>query len=299
VIRLGYHGWSSFRIEPDGFPSIVLDPCLSQLLPARVASWEEIEGASLIAVSHGHHEHLRDTARIARRMPVPVVAPPQVAQFLIDRRGLPASQVLVARPDEPVRVGPLTLVGRSFPHLPKHAPSGKVSILARQHALGSISLLAANLPAVLRAAWAIADQPDGPPYFAWDLRWDGGPRVFVTIEAFTHLLPHDELRRWLDGPPIDLAVVGVESRQEDAARSLTEMLSAKSVCAAAVHETFERFYGYPPVEPARFTADRPSWRFLTPGVDLQLQPASIDRANPPEIMSRPLSSPLTSAPGAD
>ena len=92
-----------------------------------------------------------------------------------------------------------------------------------------------------------------------------------TCEAFTELLDPGEVARWRDaGPPVDLAVVGVESGQEAASAALTEVLRPLRAVGCAVHAPFERFYSRPPVRPEGWVGARPGWSFARPGDAIEL-----------------------------
>lgn len=262
-VHVAWPGWGTFILDFEGGPRVLVDPCASKLLDDPSATWDELWGDVLL-ITHGHHEHLRDVARVLERVTGPVVAPPQVADFLVDRRGVARSRLLVAVPDRPLRLGELTVLPRSFPHLPKHGVLGKLGVLRRNRALTGPKQLLRHLPQVLRAAWAIRGQPEHGPFLAYDLRGLGG-RVFLTCEAFTHLLAAEQAAAWAAGPPIDVALVGVESEQEASAARLTERLAPRQARGAAVHAPFERFYGRPPVVGARWSDGRENQQWWTPG----------------------------------
>jgi hypothetical protein len=263
-LHLAWPGWSTFLLTPPAGPRVLFDPCVSTLAGFPAARAEDLD-ADVVILTHGHHEHVRDVHRVLRRLDVPVLAPPQVAAFLRRRRGVASSRLAELRPGSPVELPGLTVIPRAFPHLEKHDVAGKLAILRRDNPRGAAAMIARQLPRYLGGWLVVRDQPEGGPFLACDLRWEGGPRALVTSEAFTALLDADAVDGWRDGPPIDLAVVGVESGQEAAAARLTEQLGARRVAAAAVHAPFERFYGKPPVSAERFLAGRAGWAFLRPG----------------------------------
>lgn len=243
---------------------MLVDPCFTPLAGFPAASPADLTG-DVVLLTHGHHEHLRDVHRVLRTLDVPVLAPPQVADFLVRRRGLAPHRVSVLHPDEPLELDGLTVVPRAFPHLAKNDVAGKLAILKRDNPWGALGMAAREVGGFVSGWLVIRDQPEQGPFLACDLRWTDGPRAFVTSEAFTHLLPADAVSDWRAGPPIDLAVVGVESEQEEAAADLCRGLQARRVAMAAVHAPFERFYGRPTVDPARAVAGEPAWTFLRPG----------------------------------
>ncbi len=268
-LRLDWLGWSTFLLRPRRGPRVLIDPCVTSLAGFVGAPLGALEG-DIVVLTHGHHEHLRDVHRVLRRLDVPVLAPPQVASFLVRRRGIAAGRVSELTPDDPLTLPGLTVTPRAFPHLQKHDVAGKLAILRRDNPWGALAMMTRELPAYLGGWLIIRDQPEEGPFLAFDLQWDRGPRAFLTSEAFTGLLEGDVVEGWAAGPVIDLAIVGVESGQEEAAAALSERLGARRGVAAAVHAPFERFYGKPTVSPERFLRGREDWSFLTPGDRLTL-----------------------------
>jgi len=270
-LRLSWPGWGTFRIEPEGSPSVVVDPCLTPLLDDPVARPADVR-AEHVLLTHGHHEHLIDAHRVARLLPdAALVAPPQVVEYLVRRRRVPRERLRPLAPEATVELPGLRITGRHFPHLRKHHVPGKLAILARGHALGAARILARYGHRIAASWLRIREQPEHGPFLALDLEFDGGPRVFVTCEAFTELIDPDEVARWGQGErPIDLAIVGVESGREGVAGRLLDRLAPRRAVAAAVHAPFERFYGRPPVDPARLATGVPC-AFWQPGRSELLQ----------------------------
>lgn len=264
MFRVHYAGWSTFRIAVDGGPTVLLDPCISPLLDDPHAAPEDCYG-DVVLLTHGHHEHLRDAHRVARLTSAPFVAPPQVASFLTDIRRLPARRVTAIEPDEPCALDGFSVTGRSFPHLEKHDVAGKLAILKSDNPLGAPGILLKFAKNVVLSYFVIRDQPEHGPFLAYDLDFDGGPRIFFTCEAFTSLLDPEVVRGWGSGRPIDLAIVGVESGYEEAASALTDALAPERAIAAAIHAPFERFYGKPAVQGEIWEDGRAERTFWTPG----------------------------------
>ncbi len=262
-----YPGWSTFRVTPESGPSVVFDPCISRLLAHPCAEPEQVR-ADVMLLTHGHHEHIRDVHRVAHAGPI--VAPPQVIDYLVRKRRMERRRFTPIVPDAIVELDGLRVTARGFPHLEKHDVKGKLGVLGRGNPLGGPAVIARHLHRVVLGWLVIGDQPDEGPFLAYDLRWDEGPRVFFTCEAFTSLLDPAEPARWGAGDrPIDLALVGVESSFEDAARAHTDALAPLRAAAAAVHAPFEQFYGKPPVDGARWVGDRPR-SFWEPGARVRV-----------------------------
>ncbi len=268
-LDLAYRGWGTFRIAPEGGPAVVLDPNLTALVGNAAASPDEVLGDVLL-LTHGHHEHIRDTHRVARLTASPIVAPPQVVDFLCRRRAMPERRFRVIEPDGSIQLPGLRITARGFPHLPKNDVAGKLAVLRRDNPVGALALSLRNLPSFAFGWQVIREQPEGGPFLAYDLDFEGGPRVFVTCEAFTHLLDAETVSRWAEGRPIDVALVGVESGQEEQAAEHAQRLGARVTVAAAVHAPFERFYGKPEVVPERFLGGRERWTFWPPGTEQRL-----------------------------
>lgn len=254
-VRLSWPGWGTFRIEPEGGPSVVIDPCLTPLLDDPVATEAEVR-ADFVLLTHGHHEHIIDARRVARLLPsAPIVAPPQVVEYLVRHKRVPRARLIPLAPEATVELAGLRVTGRHFPHLRKNNVAGKLAILGRHHAVGAARILARYGHRVAVSWLRIRRQPEQGPFLALDLDFVDGPRIFATCEAFTELIEPAEVERWGRGRrPIDLAIVGVESGREQVAGRLLDQLAPKRAIAAAIHAPFERFYGRPPVEPAGFVS---------------------------------------------
>lgn len=249
-LRLSYYGWSSFRI--DGLPEgpLILDPAWSVLISESFGLKKDFDGATGMLISHGHHEHLRDSSRLATSSAIPIAGPPQCMDYLRFHKGIEAKRVTRLKPDLEQRLfgrDDVSVVPRSFPHLEKNDVPGKLRILRRQNPVGAAAWIARYGLRFARTWWSIRNQPEGPPFFAYDLRLPGGIRLFFTVEAFTELLDPKVVETWAKGPAITLAIVGVESGQEGAAARLTAALGARKVMQIEHHAIFDAFYGRPPV----------------------------------------------------
>ena len=268
---MSWPGWGTFRIEPDGGPSVVIDPCLTPLMHDPVATPLEVV-ADVVLLTHGHHEHIIDAHRVGRLLPTaPFVAPPQVVEHLVVARGMRRQRFDAIEPDGVLNLPGLTVTARAFPHLPKNDVAGKLTILGRHHALGAAWILARHGRRVVTSWLAIRGQPEQGPFLAYDLDFEAGPRVFVTCEAFTELLDPKEAERWGRGErQIDLAIVGVESGRERVAGQLLDRLAPRRAIAAAVHAPFERFYGRPAVDPTGFVSSV-QCTFQAPGWSARLE----------------------------
>jgi len=270
-VKLSWLGWSTFRLDVPGGPSLVLDPCVTPLLDDRHAALSDLDGVDAVLLTHGHHEHIKDLGAVVDHLgQVPILAPPQVREYLVAYEGVPRDAFVPALPDETISFAGGVVRGWQFPHLPKHDVAGKLGNLRRDNPVRAPLLLLRFGPRIVRSWFAIKRQPEFGPFMAYDLDI-GGRRVFFTCEAFTSLLSQDEVARWRDASgPIDLAVVGVESGQEEAAAALTQVLSPRRAVACPVHATFERFYGKPPVDGERWSQGRSDWTSWSVGDSLEL-----------------------------
>ncbi len=262
TVRVTWFGWSTFRLDVPGGPSVVLDPCVTPLLADPHATLADVAGADLFLLTHGHHEHIKDVPALARRMPdTELIAPAQVREYLVGIRRLGRDRVGLAQPDRTLRWRGLSITPRAFPHLGKHDVGGKLAILRRDNPAGAAWIALRYGPRIARTWLQIREQPEFGPFLAYDIEV-AGRRVVFTCEAFTELIDPDEVARWRGDRPVDLAVIGVESGQEAAASRLTDVLGATQSVCCAVHAPFERFYGKPVVDGQAWRggrADRAVW----------------------------------------
>ncbi len=89
AVKVLYLGHSAFSIEHDA-AKVLIDPFLTGN-PKAAADGDQIE-ADTILVTHGHADHLGDTAAIASRTGAPIAAMSEIAAELSDELG----------PDHPV-----------------------------------------------------------------------------------------------------------------------------------------------------------------------------------------------------
>ncbi len=263
-LRVDWPGWGTFRIEPERGPTVAIDPCFSKLLDNPVGTPAHAR-ADVMLITHGHHEHIRDAHRALRQSGAPVLAPPQVIDFLVSRRRVDRRRFVSVEPDQTVELPGVTVTARGFPHLTKHDVKGKLGVLRDNHVRGAIGILGRYGLRVAFSYAVIAGQPDEGPFLAYDLQFHDGPRVFVSCEAFTELLDPALPARWAEGQPIDLALIGLESGQERHASAHTAALGPRLAVGAAVHEPFERFYGKAPVVGERWVEGVSTRRFWEPG----------------------------------
>ena len=254
TVRVEYPGWGTWRVTGPGMPQLVVDPCVTPLLDESCADQEQVK-ADIVLLTHGHHEHIRDIHRLPYAKEVPIVAPPQVVDYLVTQRGMDRDRLRTINPSEEIEVMGLRIRAQGFPHLEKHDVAGKLEILRRDNPVGALALLVRFGPQILASWRAIRHQPEEGPYLAYDIRFPRGPRIVFTCEAFTELLSETTVQGWSEDETqqrVDLAILGVESGQEGFAAALLDALAPKRALAAAVHAPFERFYGKAPVCSDRF-----------------------------------------------
>ena len=85
-VSVTWLGHASFRIESPGGKRIYVDPWLDN--PNCPASEREPERVDLIALTHGHDDHVGNTVELAQRFDCPVVALVELRGWLTGR-GLP------------------------------------------------------------------------------------------------------------------------------------------------------------------------------------------------------------------
>ena len=270
-MKVAWFGWSTVRIDVPGGPSLVIDPCVSPLLDDRHARLADLDGVDAILLTHGHHEHIKDLRVVWDHLgQPPILAPPQVREYLIAYRDVPRRTFTTAVPGEPVSFQGAMVRAWGFPHLEKHDIAGKLGILRRDNPLGAPWMLLRHAPRIVGSWFAIKRQPEFGPFLAYDLDV-GGRRFVFTCEAFTSLMDPGEVRAWREAAgPVDLAVVGVESGFEADAASLTELLEPRRAVLCRVHATFERFYGKPRVDGEVWRGGRVDWEVWEPGATTEV-----------------------------
>jgi L-ascorbate metabolism protein UlaG (beta-lactamase superfamily) len=85
---LTWLGHASFRIDTPGDKRIYVDPWLTGN-PKCPESELEPERIDLIAITHGHMDHVGDTVRLAQKFECPVVALVELRDWLTMKHGLP------------------------------------------------------------------------------------------------------------------------------------------------------------------------------------------------------------------
>lgn len=79
TLKITWHGHSAFSLEADG-RTVVLDPFLSGN-PVRNTNPDDVD-ATTILISHGHNDHVGDTADIAKRTGAQVITVVELADYL-------------------------------------------------------------------------------------------------------------------------------------------------------------------------------------------------------------------------
>jgi L-ascorbate metabolism protein UlaG (beta-lactamase superfamily) len=85
---LTWLGHASFRIDTPGGKRIYVDPWLSGN-PKCPDAEKEPERVDLIAITHGHMDHVGDTVELAKQFGCPVVALVELRDWLTMKHGLP------------------------------------------------------------------------------------------------------------------------------------------------------------------------------------------------------------------
>ncbi len=79
-MEIKFHGQSCFELK-DGETTVLTDPFLKPNNPVAVATADEVE-ATVIAISHGHADHIADAVPVAKRTGAEVVAIVEVADWI-------------------------------------------------------------------------------------------------------------------------------------------------------------------------------------------------------------------------
>ncbi|MDA8200125.1 MAG: metal-dependent hydrolase [Thermaerobacter sp.] len=83
-------GHAAFLIETSRGRRLVMDPFLTHN-PMCPDGFRHIDAADVITVSHGHSDHMEDAAAIGQRTGAPIVANYEIASYLQDVEGAPAT----------------------------------------------------------------------------------------------------------------------------------------------------------------------------------------------------------------
>src|SRR5436309_2292783 len=92
-VPLTWLGHASFRLDSPGGKRIYVDPWLSG--PTCPDSEKEPERIDLIAVTHGHSDHVGDTVELWKKFKPPVVALVELRRWL-DSQGAEAESMAVS-----------------------------------------------------------------------------------------------------------------------------------------------------------------------------------------------------------
>jgi L-ascorbate metabolism protein UlaG (beta-lactamase superfamily) len=79
-MEIKFHGHSCFELS-EGDVTVMVDPFLKPNNPAAVASAEEVD-PTVVALSHGHADHLADAVAVAKRTGAHCVAIVELANWL-------------------------------------------------------------------------------------------------------------------------------------------------------------------------------------------------------------------------
>jgi L-ascorbate metabolism protein UlaG (beta-lactamase superfamily) len=79
-MEIKFHGQSCFELS-DGSTTVLTDPFLKPNNPVAVATAEEVE-ADVIAISHGHADHVADAVPVAKRTGAHCIAIVELADWL-------------------------------------------------------------------------------------------------------------------------------------------------------------------------------------------------------------------------
>ncbi len=107
AIPLTWLGHASFRLDSPGGVRIYVDPWLAEN-PKCPDSEKEPERVDLIALTHGHGDHVGDTVELWKRFEPPVVALTELRGWLAGQ-GLPADMSMAPNKGGTVDVGGIKL----------------------------------------------------------------------------------------------------------------------------------------------------------------------------------------------
>lgn len=88
--RITWLGHAAFLIETAKGRRLVMDPFLTHN-PRCPEGHRQVAAADVITVSHGHSDHMEDAAAIGKRTGAPIVANFEIASYLQEAEGAPAT----------------------------------------------------------------------------------------------------------------------------------------------------------------------------------------------------------------
>jgi hypothetical protein len=242
-LALDYLGWSGFRIDWAGGPTLFVDPPDADLLP------RECEVSILL--SHGHPEHVQGTAAhlaAGERAPVAVVASPQVCRHLQQRCGRDGDRFQPAAAGEDIALAGLSLRPFAWRHMPLVPPEPKLAV---RHI--------ARLATHPRTTFGIVrDGLVGPrpgSMLGYRLEPDSGPRILLYSEGLHRRTRRAELREALAGGSVEVLVFAFEPEDADALPDLVAAVGAPVAVPFEAHRGWRAELGMPQADLPRLSRE--------------------------------------------
>jgi L-ascorbate metabolism protein UlaG (beta-lactamase superfamily) len=107
AVPLTWLGHAAFRLDSPGGTRTYVDPWLKEN-PMCPESEKEPERVDLIALTHGHGDHVGDAVELWKKFEPPVVALVELRKWLVDQ-GLPADMSRSPNKGGTVRIGEIKL----------------------------------------------------------------------------------------------------------------------------------------------------------------------------------------------
>jgi L-ascorbate metabolism protein UlaG (beta-lactamase superfamily) len=104
MFTLTWLGGAGFVVRA-GDTLLAIDPFAGRNLREPLVVLDDLQGVQALLVSHGHFDHSADGPGFARRLEVPLLAPPPVARMLRRRYAEASDWIAEAADEQPHRVG--------------------------------------------------------------------------------------------------------------------------------------------------------------------------------------------------
>ncbi|MCP5156552.1 MAG: MBL fold metallo-hydrolase [Ectothiorhodospiraceae bacterium] len=229
VIR--YFGWSALSLT-DGDETLYFDPFFRPYCGAHWFDLEDFADATLVCVTHGHEEHFLDVPVVARATGATVVGDPTVTRFLARRRGIPAEQLITARPFEPVALRGLTITTFNW----KHRDINLWKALSKAVFQGNATQLS--------WAWSSATRaPFYAPYTGFHVRLPSGRTVLNYNEGFNTKMTDAEIADLGRRLPTDVLLAGMQLDFVDDVARGAAALDPEVVLLYPPHDKFHAMMG--------------------------------------------------------
>lgn len=242
TLHAHYQGWSGFVVSAPAtagdarHPACVFDPSPDHRLPGD---------ALVIAITHGHPEHVRGALAHLRRRdraPVAVVASRHVCRYFAARTARDDDRFLPVEPGEQFDVDGWRIRTFAWQHMTLLPPGG-------------IGAAAAHLLRLfrhpLRLAGVALQSAAGPrhaPMLGFHVTAPGGTRLAYFGEGLHRMTTNEQLVAALGVEPVDVLVTGVEPEDVAEIPGLVWPWEVSRVVLFEPHRIWRSQFGLPQVD---------------------------------------------------